>query len=318
MTKRLTLQKLVITVCVLALCLGAITGCSRGAAENTTPVAKSDLAQVTNFTFDFETGEYSFTGAENAAFYYIKVFSVTDGVESSTAVVQSDKIDANASNAYTGTVDYTFLAGDYNAQVMAAASGYKSSYTKISGSSSLQGSPTVSANWKTEDDVVTGAEITITAGDTITQDYTLTVTNESGDVVYSNNKVPAGSLNLTVEDFGVEALTVEDVYNVTVTVNQVSGYTAPSEGVMAQIQEQQSSSGGPGGGPGGSDDAAGGEPAGEEGAPEGASPEEAGPEGAAPGEVGPEGAVPEGTAPEGAAPEETASAETVPAGAPNP
>lgn len=301
MTKRLTLKKIVSTLCVIALCLSAMSGCASGSAENTTPVAKSELAQVSNFTFDFESGAYSFTGVENAAFYYIKVFSVTDGVESVTAVVQSDKIDANASNSYTGTVAYEFLAGDYNAQVMAAGSGYKSSYTKTSGSSTLQGKPSVSANWKTDDDVVTGAEITITAVDTITKDYTVTVTDEAGKAVYTNDHVPAGALNLTVEDFGVEALTVDDVYNVTVTVNQVSGYTAPAEGVTAQIQEQQSSSGGPGGGPGGPGGSEDGEPAEGEEAPDGAAPGQESPDGDAPAE-----GAPNGTEAEGAAPQENA------------
>lgn len=253
MTTRHTLKKLVITLCVFALCLGVMSGCASQTTtkENTTPVAKTDLAQVTDFAFDFETGDYSFTGAENAAFYYIKVFSVVDGVESVTAVVQSDKIDANASNSYTGTVSYEFLAGDYTAQVMAAGAGYKSSYTKTSGSSTLQGQATVSAHWKTEEDVVTGAEISISVKDTVTKDVTVTVTNEAGETVYESAQVPAGTLALTVEDFGVEALTVEDIYNVTVTVNQVDGYKAPTEAVNAQIEEQQSSSGGPGG-PGGS------------------------------------------------------------------
>ena len=312
MTKRLTLKKIVSTLCVLALCLGMMSGCAAGSTENTTPVAKSELAQVSNFTFDFESGADSFAGVENAAFYYLKVLSVTDGVESVTAVVQSDKIDANTSNSYTGTVSYEFLAGDYTAQVMAAGSGYKSSYTKISGSSTLQGKPTVSANWKTEDDVVTGAEITITAVDAITKDYKLTVTNEAGDVVYSNDHVPAGALNLTVEDFGVEALTVDDVYNVTVTVNQVSGYTAPAEGVTAQIQEQQSSSGGPGGGPGGPGGSEGGEPAEGEETPDGAAPDQEGPDGDAPMESAPDGTVPAEGGPDGTAPEDAA-----PEGAPN-
>ena len=65
------------------------------------------------------------------------------------------------------------------------------------------------------------------------------VTDGSGAEVYRDNSAGAGSINLTAEDFGVEELSTEDVYNVTVTVNQESGFKAPSEGVTAQIAERR-------------------------------------------------------------------------------
>ncbi len=34
--------------------------------------SKTPLAQVSDFTFDFETLTYTFTGVENAEFYYIR------------------------------------------------------------------------------------------------------------------------------------------------------------------------------------------------------------------------------------------------------
>ena len=76
------------------------------------------------------------------------------------------------------------------------------------------------------------ADISITAaGEAVTKNYTLVVTNESGAEVGPNN--------LTAQDFGVDELSTEDVYNVTVTVNQVSGYKVPAEGVTTQIAERR-------------------------------------------------------------------------------
>lgn len=89
------------------------------------------------------------------------------------------------------------------------------------------------------DDAAEDADRSITAADeTVTKSYTLVVTNESGTEVYRSDSAEAGSINLTAEDFGVEELTTKDVYNVTVTVNQESGYKVPAEGVTAQITEQ--------------------------------------------------------------------------------
>ena len=220
-------------------------------------VNRTPLGEATGFTFDFETMEYAFTGADNAEFYYIRVFPVVDGVEANTASFQSDKIDANSSNAYAGTIEgQALLAGDYVAHVVASASGYSSSDIQISGSSAMQGNPTLSATWNTgssgggfpgaaqepvsDDPVPVTADISITAADeAVTKSYTLVVTNEAGAEVYRNDSAQAGSINLTAGDFDVEELTTEDVYNVTVTVNQESGFKAPAEGVTVQISAQR-------------------------------------------------------------------------------
>lgn len=217
--------------------------------QNRTP-----LGEASGFTFDFETLEYSFTGADNAEFYYIRVFPVTGGKEANSASFQSDKIDADSSNSYSGVIEgQVLLAGDYVAHVVASAPGYSSSDIQISGSSAMQGNPTLSATWNTgssgmpwdpqpvsDEPVPVTADISITAAnETVTKSYTLVVTNESGAEVYRNDSAEAGSINLTAEDFGVEELSTEDVYNVTVMVNQVSGYKIPAEGVTAQIAERR-------------------------------------------------------------------------------
>lgn len=226
---------------------------------------RTPLAEVTGFTFDFETMEYTFTGADNAEFYYIRVFTVTNGAESNSAVFQSEKIDANSANTYSGTIqDQELLAGDYTAHVVASAAGYSSSDVQISGTSRMQGNPTLSATWNTgnsgggfpgmpggneqtsDEPVAVTADISITAADeSVTKSYTLVVTNESGTEVYRDNNAAAGSINLTAEDLGATELSTEDVYNVTVTVNQVSGYKVPAEGVSAQIAEQRGFGGPP-------------------------------------------------------------------------
>lgn len=221
--------------------------------ENRTP-----LGEASGFTFDFETLEYAFTGAENAEFYYIKVYPVENGAESNSASFQSDKISADSSNTYSGVIEgQALLAGDYVAHVVASAAGYSSSDIQVSGSSAMQGNPALSATWNTGNSggfpgmpggneesssgepVPVTADISITAAETVTKSYTLVVTNESGAEVYRDAAVEAGSINLTAADFGVEELSTEDVYNVTVTVNQESGYKVPAEGVTAQIAERR-------------------------------------------------------------------------------
>lgn len=255
---------------LLALCLAVSLTCLAGCGEKKTTendatgvitVAnsheedasgdenKTPLTQVSDFTFDFENLTYSFTGVENAEFYYIRTYPVTDGQEGNSATFQSEKIEAGEGNTYSGTVSgETLLAGDYVAHVVASGAGYASSDAQISGTSTLLAAATVSATWNTGEDetpVVT-ADITITAGDDLTKSFTLTVTNEAGSEVYKNAAATAGAVNLTAADLGADVLTVEDVYNVTVTVNEVAGYRLPAEGTTAQIAEARRFGGPPG------------------------------------------------------------------------
>lgn len=211
--------------------------------------SKGTLSAATDFTFDFETLEYSFAGVENAEFYYIRVFPVEDGVESKSASFQSEKIDATGENTYSGVIEgQTLLAGDYVAHVVASAAGYASSDAQASGVSTRLASAEVSAQWNTgsEENPAVTADVSITAGDDIVQTFTVTITNEAGEEVYRDDSAKAGAYSLTAADLGAEILTVEDVYNVTVTVNPVSGYIAPDEGTTVQITEPMMGPGGPG------------------------------------------------------------------------
>ncbi|MCC8129914.1 MAG: hypothetical protein LIO51_08290 [Clostridiales bacterium] len=259
-----SLKKISALVLSLLLCAALLAGCSSGSSDSASDsdsgiitvysspddvvVDDSDLtplAEVTDFTFDFESLDYSFTGAEGADFYYIRVYPVTDGEEGNSASFQSDKINADDTNSYSGTIaDETLLAGDYIAYVVASGDGYSSSETSVTGSSTLMASASLSANWNTGDgedgDGTVSVDITITPGDDIAQTFTLIVTNEAGEEVYRDESATSDPINLTAADLGADELTVEDVYNVTVTVNQVSGYTAPAEGATAQVTEAMS------------------------------------------------------------------------------
>ena len=254
----INLRKALVLPACLALGMSLLAGCgsstssntgdggtiivANSPSESTSDADKTPLAEASDFSFDFESMEYSFTGAENAEFYYIKVYPVVNGEESNSASFQSDKIEANDTNSYTGTIEgETLLAGDYIAHVVASASGYSSSDIQISGSSYLMASCSVSANWNTgsdEDPTVT-ADITVTPGDEISQTFTIVITNEAGETVYTNEAATAEPINLTAADLGAEELTVEDVYNVTVTVNEVDGYKVPANAAETTITEQQ-------------------------------------------------------------------------------
>lgn len=250
------LKKALALLLSLAMCMAFLAGCGdTGTGTNTgesgvITVAnspdeasagtsdKTPLGEASGFSFDFESLEYSFTGAENAEFYYIKVYPVVNGAESNSASFQSDKISANDSNSYSGTIEgQTLLAGDYIAHVVASASGYSSSDIQVSGTSTLMASASVSATWNTDDETNITFTITITPGDEIAETFTLTVTDEEGSEVYSNASATSEPITLTASDVGADALSTEDVYTVTVTVNEVAGYTAPSESASTQVAE---------------------------------------------------------------------------------
>ena len=91
------------------------------------------------------------------------------------------------------------------------------------------------------DKTVVTAEITITPGDYLTNSFTLTVTDGTGKVVYTNAKAGTDPIVLTAEDLGVEVLNTEDEFYANVTVNDVSGYIAPTDAVSTQITERRGS-----------------------------------------------------------------------------
>jgi hypothetical protein len=249
-------KKVLALILALAMCMALLVGCGGGTTTNqgengVITVAnspdevtdqdadKTPLGEASDFTFDFESLDYAFSGTENAEFYFIKVYPVVDGQESNSASFQSDKIVANESNSYSGTIEgETLLAGDYVAHVVASGTGYKSSDIQISGTSTLLAAAGLSANWNTDDPDDVKVDITITPGDDITTEFTLTITDSTGNTVYTNANATVEPIQLTAADLGAEALSVEDEYTVTVTVNPVDGYSLPAEGTSASITER--------------------------------------------------------------------------------
>lgn len=235
----------------LLLSLAALTGCSGNSDSAST---KKTLAEVTNFTFNFDSGEYGFTGSENATFYSLKVYQYVDGTLDAHAVASSGMIKATDENTeYSGTMDYTFTAGSYRAVIKAIAPRYKASEATLEGECNSLVAPTVTATWSTDGE--TAINITITAGDEITKDYTVSVTNTTSSTqVYSNSSVTAGSLTLTASDLtGVESLSSDDSYSVTVQGNAYGDYTAASAVTVSVSKADQGGGGGgfPGGDQGG-------------------------------------------------------------------
>ena len=92
----------------------------RASAESA--VAASDLeTKVTDFTFDFDTGDYSFTGIEGAKEYRIRLFEVIDGVDDTLPSNESQVIRAGQ-DSYTGNLPiWSLNAGSlYHAYVVAS------------------------------------------------------------------------------------------------------------------------------------------------------------------------------------------------------
>lgn len=94
------------------------------ACDNTEPEPEPETENVleapTDFTFDTETGEFSFNAQdENAGYYFVRVFQVTDGVEASTYTATSGRINGGSTGAKSGSVDVAALGwGGYNVKLV--------------------------------------------------------------------------------------------------------------------------------------------------------------------------------------------------------
>jgi len=249
----MNLAKKCLMTSLVALSLAALASCGSTSASTAGKV----LPEVSEFTFDFSKSAYSFKGAKNATIYFVKLYSETKASDgtitlNTNAVATSEMIKATTDNVdktYTGTLDYTAVAGDYRAVVKAfATGGYKGSVSTVDGTSYSLGAPTVTAVWGTEgpDTVMS---ITITASDTITKDYTVKVfksADGTGDAVYTNATAKAGALTIKASDVGATALADSDTYSVSVQGNAFDSYTAASA-VVTAVSKQQNPGGGGGG-----------------------------------------------------------------------
>ena len=117
---------IIIGIVVIAVISGAIAAnlAAKGKAlrEGTDTAAEEvnlDGPVVTDLSFDFATGEYSFSGVEGAAEYRIRIYLNTDGVDSELPSNESQSIRGGEAS-YTGTMPvWSLKAGQkYNAYVL--------------------------------------------------------------------------------------------------------------------------------------------------------------------------------------------------------
>jgi hypothetical protein len=229
---------------------------------STSSSTKKELAEATEFSFDFNAASYSFKGVKNATIYFVKLYSKTtasDGTVSisSNALATTEMIkatDDNETATYTGSLDYTMSAGDYRAVVKAfATGGYKGSVSSLDGSSTMLVAPTFTAYWNTDQPGNTSIDIAITAGDSVTATYMVGIyagSAASGTALYTNASQAAGSLNVKASDMGLSELKNTDTYTVSVQGNLPNSTYTQAKAVVAQVTTKQQQ-GGPGGGGGG-------------------------------------------------------------------
>lgn len=108
--------------------LMAITSCSNNKNSS------SATASATDLKMNFSTGEYSFTGAENARTYCIRLYGFDEsGTQEDNYTTTSNNILATEENSsYSGTMDLTSctLGSSYNAYVLTRTEDYKKSLSE--------------------------------------------------------------------------------------------------------------------------------------------------------------------------------------------
>ena len=111
----------------LAACI-ALSGCGGSSSSTTTAASTAasttavsgDLAAPTDFTVDPETGEFSFTANdENMGYYFVRVYSVIDGVEQDQYVTSSSRINGGSTGTLSGTFDVSGIGwGSYHIKLV--------------------------------------------------------------------------------------------------------------------------------------------------------------------------------------------------------
>ena len=93
--------------CILVMCLavGCFAGCAGSGKTNT---VLPDVVQ--DFTFDFETGEFSFADAENAKTYNVRIFEANPSEDSADMPVAARRVrDREGYDKYEGFIDLSEL-----------------------------------------------------------------------------------------------------------------------------------------------------------------------------------------------------------------
>ena len=255
-------------------------------------------AKVEGVSFDFTTGDYKFTGINNAKEYRVRIFPVTDGVEEELPINESQPVRGGRSS-YTGNVPLWSLTpgNTYNVHVLAS---FEDGSTTVS--DTVQGvyiakfaviesgvSATIEGNVVTvvleaaalDDSYSSGAdyEITLLSGNTVIETKTLKnddIESQQGSGSNTSNKYnarltfevenPSGSYTVTVK-----AVTSSKAYLSSEVSDPFTVIAGPAPTPTPFDEETNESGGGSEGNPGGSE----GNPGGSEGEPAGNNEEDA-------------------------------------------
>ncbi len=133
----MTIMKKIGAFCILILVFSlTLSGCAKKEIESsgentgTEESAKTLLTAPTDFTYDPNTGSYSFIANDtNAAYYFIRAFGVVDGVEQPEYVASTKRLKGGATGEMTGKISLDgFGWGTYNIKLVtfaAAGSNYE-------------------------------------------------------------------------------------------------------------------------------------------------------------------------------------------------
>ena len=110
---------------IVALIMGAFalkyanTGKALRDAHEGKVASAASHGKVSGVTFDFQTGDFAFTGTDGAAEYRVRIFPVTDGVEEELPINESQPI-RGGQQSYTGNLPlWSLTAGNtYNVYVL--------------------------------------------------------------------------------------------------------------------------------------------------------------------------------------------------------
>lgn len=221
-------------------------GKQQAASSSTVSNDGSQLATPTDFTVD-ESGNYSFTGVENAK-YYLLYFCAPDATgDNDSFIYTSEPIDATESNTYSGKCsdEFDYAFGSYLAKVYAFPDltdkehSMSKAATAEYSCSGNQSAPELNYYWNTFDGTM---GIQVANLDV----YEFEAYPDKVDITFTNTENSADVVTLTMENvtpdnnqLDTDALTAGATYDVTAVstsnseyvLNQTSDTTKVAEGL---------------------------------------------------------------------------------------
>lgn len=128
MKKNKILAMFVSAILLIGCCFLCFAAC--GGTNDDDKKNDNVLKAPTDFTYDTETGDFSFNAQdENAGYYFVRVFQMTNGQEASTYTVSSSRINGGKTGKMSGKLNTSGLGwGDYHVKLItstAAGTDYK-------------------------------------------------------------------------------------------------------------------------------------------------------------------------------------------------